>query len=270
LLGNDTRPPAEFYAAGRNELVAYPSVALRSDEVVRGERLGAGFALELADGSCEVTRRVLLATGMDYRVPALEGIGERWGRSVFHCPFCHGWEVRDQRLGVLDRGATGLHRALLLRAWSDDVTLLADGPCELTAEDRDRLHAAGVAVDERRVAGLRGPGSTLTAVDFADGSDRTCGGLLVPVTLHQRSTLAEQLGAAASAAGPVAADAVEVDATFATSSPGVFAAGDVSSQVQSVAGAIAAGNLAAAMLVGSLMTDARGLTPQRSRPRFVR
>jgi thioredoxin reductase len=202
LLGHDGRPPAEFYAAGREEFAAYPTVRLRSGEVLGGERHDAGFVLELADGSREVARRVLLATGMDYRFPALPGIVERWGRSVFHCPFCHGWEVRDQPLGVLDRGAPGVNRALLLRVWSDDVTLLADGPAELDAQDAERLRAAGVTVDERPVAGLRGPGGTLTAVVFADGGERPCGGLLVAVTLHQRSALAEQLGAASAGPGP--------------------------------------------------------------------
>jgi thioredoxin reductase len=90
---------------------------------------------------------------------------------VFHCPFCHGWEVRERALGVLDRGASGVHRALLLRAWSDDVTLLADGPAGLEPKEAERLRAAGVTVDERDVAGLRGPGSTLTAMAFADGGD---------------------------------------------------------------------------------------------------
>jgi thioredoxin reductase len=156
----------------------------------------------LADGSREVTRRVLLASGMEYRFPAVPGMAERWGRSVFHGPFCHGWEVRDQKLGVLDRGARGAQRALLLRGWSDDVTLLADGAAQLDAEDVERLRAAGVDVDERRVVDLRGPGSTLTAVAFADGEERPLGGLLVPVTLHQRSALATQLGAAASGPAP--------------------------------------------------------------------
>ena len=261
LLGHDARPPAQFYAAGRDELAAYPTVELRAGEVLRGERHDAGFVLELADGSREPARRVLLATGMDYRYPALAGIAKRWGRSVFHCPFCHGWEVRDQPLGVLDRGATGVHRALLLRVWSDDVTLLADGPAELDAEDAERLRAAGVAVDERHIAGLRGPDSTLTAVTFADGSERPLGGLLVPVTLHQRSALAEQLGAVAAGPGPVAADAVEVDSKFHTSVPGLSAAGDVSAQMPSVVNAVAAGSSAAAMVVGGLMTEAHGLTP---------
>jgi thioredoxin reductase len=270
LLGHDGRPPAEFYAAGRDELAAYPTVQLRSGEVFGGERHDAGFVLELADGSRELTRRVLLATGMDYRFPALPRIAERWGRSVFHCPFCHGWEVRDQPLGVLDRGAAGVNRALLLRFWSDDVTLLADGPAELDADDAERLRAAGVTVDERRVAELRGPNSTLTAVAFADGGERPCRGLLVPVTLHQRSALAEQLGAAAADPGPVVVDAVEVDRMFHTSVPGVSAAGDVTSQMPSVANAVAAGSSAAAMIVHDLMAEAHGLTPVGADPDAAR
>jgi thioredoxin reductase len=249
FLGQDGRPPDAFYAAAREELAAYPSVVRRSGEVVAGARDGGGFALELAGGAREATPRVLLATGMDYRLPALPGVAERWGRSVFHCPFCHGWEVRERALGVLDRGATGVQRALLLRVWSDDVTLLTDGPSELDAGEAGRLRAAGVAVDERPVAGLRGPGDTLTAVAFADGGERPCGGLLVPVTLHQRSTLAEQLGATAAEPSHLVADAVETDARHATGVPGLYVAGDLSGQMQSVANAVAAGMGAAAMIV---------------------
>lgn len=255
LLGHDTRPPADFYAACRAELAAYPSVELRFGEVVRGERDDDGFTLELGDGSTEAARRVVLATGMDYRPPALAGIEERWGRSVFHCPFCHGWEHRDEPLGVLDRGG-----ALLVGAWSEDVTLYADGPSELTPEDRDRLEMAGVAVDERRIAGLRGPDNTLTAVAFADGTQRACRGLLVPVTLHQRSGLAEQLGAATAEPGPLFADALAVDSKSATSVPGLFAAGDAGGAMPSVANAVASGNTAAAMVVMSLMTAPPDLT----------
>jgi thioredoxin reductase len=266
LLGQDGRPPADFYAAGRSEIAAYPTVELRSGEVVGGERTEDGFVLELADGSREGARRVLLATGMDYRAPELAGVAERWGRSVFHCPFCHGWEVRDRPLGVLDRGATGAQRALLLSFWSDDVTLLADGPAELDAEDADQLRAAGVAVDERPVTGLRGPGDELAAVVFADGSERPCGGLLVPVTLHQRSGLAARLGATAAEPGPVVADAVEVDGMFRTSAPGLSAAGDLSVAMPSVATAIAAGSSAAAGIVHGLMAGDHHPVPAGAAP----
>ena len=154
-----------------------------------------------------------------------------------------------------------MQRALLLRAWSDDVTLLADGPGELDAEDLERLRAAGVAIDERPVAALRGPDGELTAVAFADGGERPCGGLLVPVTMYQRSALAEQLGAAASAPGPIMADAIELDSTFQTSTPGLSAAGDVSVRMPSVANAVAAGSNAAAHIVHGLMSEAHGLVP---------
>jgi thioredoxin reductase len=196
---------------------------------------------------------------MDYRYPPLPGAEERWGRSVFHCPFCHGWEVRDQPLGVLDRGAKGVERAILLRAWSDDVTLLTDGPAELDADGAERLAAAGVGVDERRVAELRGPGDTLDAVVFADGSERVLGGLLVPITLHQRSALATRLGAATADPGPLSAETVQVDAMLRTSVPGLSAAGDLSVQMPSVANAIAAGSSAAAGVV-------QGLTAERLAP----
>lgn len=262
LLGNDTRRPADFYAAGRAELEAYPSVEFRFGEVVGGEHDGEGdgLALELADGSRETTRRVLLATGMEYRYRALPGIEARWGRSVFHRPFCHGWEHRDQALGVLDTGPSGAHRALLLRGWSDNVTLFADGDAALEPEDADHLREAGIAIEERLVAGLRGPGKTLTAMVLADGGERPLDGLLLPVTLHQRSELAaQQLGAAISEPGPLAADAVTIDASFATTVTGLFAAGDASGMMPSVANAVASGNSAAGMVVQSLMTAPGGL-----------
>ena len=252
LLGYDQRPPGELYAAGRRELEAYPTVEVRRAEVVAGRRDDAGFSLELAGGGRESARRLVLATGMDYRHPDLPGIGERWGRSVFHCPFCHGWEVRGRSLGVLDPGETGVHRALLLRAWSDDVTLFAPG---VSDADAARLRDAGVQVEARAVEGLRGPGDELEAVILADGAERPCEGLLVAVTLHQRSSLAFELGAELAAPNPVVADAVEVDARGATTVPGLAAAGDAAAQMPSITNAIASGSLAAASVMQSLLGE---------------
>ena len=261
LLGHDRRPPRELYDLGRRELAAYPSVELRAGTVASARREDGAFVVELEDGSRETARRMLLAAGMDYRTPDLPGVAERWGHSVFHCPFCHGWEHRDEALGVLDAGATGVHRALLLRSWSEDVTLFAGGPGRLEAEEAARLAAAGVEVEEREVAGLAGPGTALTAVVLADGTERACGGLLVPVTLHQRSGLAEQLGVALAEPSPLVADAIAVDERFRTSAPGVFAAGDASAQMQSVASAVAAGHGAAAMVVQDLVAEGVGRAP---------
>jgi thioredoxin reductase len=259
LLGHDGRPPAELYAMGRAELGAYATVEVRDGTVEGGERVDGGFALELAHGGRELTRRVILATGMEYRPPDLPGLAALWGRSVFHCPFCHGWEMRDAALGVLGGGPGGLHRSLLLRGWSEDVVLLSDGPAELEAGDRERLSAAGVEVDERPVARLIARDGALTAVEFADGSTRAREGLLVPVTVAQRSPLAARLGAEPAEPGPVAVDALVVDTMFRTTAEGVSAAGDVSAQLQQVAGAISAGSLAAAGVVQGLMAEDHGL-----------
>jgi thioredoxin reductase len=252
LLGQDHRPPADLYATGRRELAAYPSVEVRTGEVVDGRRDGATFTLDLDDGTHVAGTQVLLATGMDYRYADVPGLAERWGRSVFHCPFCHGWEVRDRALGVLGDGDAGVHRSLLLRMWSDDVTLFTDGPAALTADDRARLAARDVAVVERPVASVRGPGDELEAVCFSDGTEQACGGLLVAVTLHQRSGLAAALGAELAEPGMLAADAVKVDALFHTSVAGLYAAGDANGEMPSVANAIASGGRAAASMVGDM------------------
>lgn len=255
LLGHDGRPPAELYELGRSELATYPTVEVRSGEVAHGAADGTGFELTLADGTVETTKRVLLASGMDYRRPDLPGIEERWGRSVFHCPFCHGWEVRDRAIGVLDPGPMGAMRALMLTMWSDDVTLYTDGPAALDPVDAHRLHAAGIPVEERPVTAITGPGDDLEAVELDDGTRRACGGLLVPVTLHQRSALAAELGADALPPGMIAADALVVDPMFATTAAGVFAAGDLGAAMPSVANAVAAGSNAAAAVVHSLIAD---------------
>ena len=268
LLGHDGRPPAELYAAGRLELGRYPAVVLRAGEVVAGARRpGGGFELELDDGRRETARRVLLATGMEYRPPALPGIAERWGGTVFHCPFCHGWEVRERPLGVLDRGPEGARRALLLSAWSDDVTLLGDGPAELGEEDARRLAGAGVAVDERPVAGLRGLDAELEAILFENGEELPCGGLQVPVTLHRHSDLATQLGAVAANPNPLTAEAVAVDPMGTTAVPGLSAAGDLGGGMPSVANAVASGAKAAAVMVHGLAEERAEANLRSGRPR---
>jgi thioredoxin reductase len=260
LLGHDGRPPGELYEAGRREVAAYPSVEVRSGEVVTGERVGDVYDLELSDGRRERTRRVLLATGMEYRPPDVKGLKECWGTSVFHCPFCDGWEMRDQPLAVLARGEKAIHSALLLRGWTDDLVLLSDGPADLGEDDRRRLVDAGVKIDERSVAELVARDGELEGVRFTDGDRLECRGLLAATTLHQRSGLAEQLGAEPGEATPFGEMPVKVDELCRTTAPGVFAAGDLSTQLPpQVASAVAAGSMAAMSVVQSLLADDCGL-----------
>ena len=255
LLGFDGRPPADLYARGRAELAAYPSVEVRTGEIVSAAE---GFVLELADGGGERARTVLLATGMDYRTPHISGVDALWGRSVFHCPFCHGWELRDAPMAVLANGERAVHSALLLRGWTDDVMVLTNGPAEFDGDQLARLSAAGVGVDERAVTQFISRDGELTAVELADGAMLDRRGVLIASTLHQRSALPTQLGIV-TAAGRLAPDAIVVDEMQRTSVPGVFAAGDVSAQLPQVAAAVAAGSLAGASIVQSLLGEDVGL-----------
>ncbi len=227
LLGNDGTSPKDFYAKARAELGKYPSVEFREGTVKHAE---PGFEL---DG--ETARTVLLATGMDYRFADVPGLKERWGDSVFHCPFCHGWEHRDQPLGVL---GGEVMRSRLLTAWSDDVTYYGE-----TDEAPD-----AVKVEPRPVKEVRDG-----EIVFEDGDTSPLGGLLVPVTLHQRTDLAHQLGATIGEPGMLAKDPIEVDAMAHTSVAGLFAAGDVTGDMPSVPIAIAAGLKTAASIVHDLL-----------------
>lgn len=222
LLGQDGRAPQDFYADGLAELAKYPTVEYRRGEVVDGT---TGFELTLADGTTESARTIVLASGMDYVYPDVPGIRERWGKTAFHCPFCHGWEVRDRPLFVLDPTELGPMREQLLKAWSDDVTLLTDTPRELRDDE----------------------------IVLADGTTRPCGGLLIGVTLSQRSDLAAKLGVAADEPNPMFEDGIRIDERNATNVPGVFAAGDLTGKPPSVAAAVASGSMAAAMAVHALV-----------------
>lgn len=260
LLGQDGRPPADLYADGRRELAKYPSVQVVDGQVTSATAQdGPAFRLELADGSVHHAQRILLAGGMQYEAPDIPGLDEHWGGSVFHCPFCHGWEARDQALAVLADGDRAVHMALMLRGWTDDIVVVTNGPSGLDDDQNRALADAGVLVDERKIVEFASRDGALTAVMFADGDELKREGVLVASALRQRTDLVTQLGVRIAPPGPVVVDAVMVDAVQRTSVPGVFAAGDVCAQMPQVAAAIAAGSAAAAAIVQSLLHDQFGL-----------
>lgn len=241
LLGQHHTSPLELLEIGREQLAELPTVEMRAR---RAEHVSAeGHGAE-ADGA--TARKLLLATGMHYARPALPGLEELWGDTVFHCPFCHGWEVAGRPLAVMNE-AHGVPLARMLRAWSDDVVLLAD-PEGLAAEDRAELEAAGVTVDGREVAGVRADDGRLAAIVFADGSELPRGGLLVEAPLEPRSALFEDLGLDRTPHGTVA-----VDDWGRTSVAHVWAAGDAAIAPPSITGAIHSGARAGAGLVQDLL-----------------
>lgn len=246
LLGQDGTSPAQLYAAGRAQVAALPAVELRGGQVNGIEPTGGGgdpaFRARLAGGDAVSARRVLLAGGMRYDLPGTPGLAALWGDIAFACPYCHGWEHRDRRIGILGAGGAA-HRAELLRSWSDDLVVLADGE---EPDDRDALTAAGVPVEERPVAGVA-PG----LVRFAGGGQLAVDALHVLAPMAPRDDLAARLGVATTDLPPRGTGIAVADRFGATSVPGVFAAGDAAG-AGNVAASIAEGNLAATGLHRSL------------------
>ncbi len=151
-LGHDGRPPSEFLAIGRSEAAGYGAEIVDGTvTTVTAHPDGDGFRVVLAGGRAVEGRRVLVATGLVDELPDIAGVAEQWGRGVIHCPYCHGWEVRDQRIAVIATGPMAAHQALLFRQLSDRVTVIVHEPDALAADDRHRLAARGVHIEDAAV-----------------------------------------------------------------------------------------------------------------------
>ncbi|GAB2807072.1 NAD(P)/FAD-dependent oxidoreductase [Streptomyces chlorus] len=254
-LSRDGMSPAAFLAAGREEIAGYgvELLAGRVTDVTRNGTGTADFAV-LLDGDRTVrARRLIVATGLKDELPAVPGVTERFGRDVLHCPFCHGWEVRDQPFGVLASSAMSVHQALMVSRWSKDVTFFLHTVAEEELSDQDlrRLAAAGVGVVPGEVTELIIEDDRLTGVRLADGSVHARSVLYVGPRPVPRTGLLERLGAELSET-PLGAYPV-VDPTGLTSVPGVWAAGNAIGFAEQVVHAASGGYRAAAAIVGDLL-----------------
>ncbi|MGW7460290.1 NAD(P)/FAD-dependent oxidoreductase [Streptomyces sp. NPDC054797] len=257
-LGQDGESPAALLARGRAEVARYggeirPGTAIAADRLPDG-----GFLVRCGDGSTVRAGALLVATGLVDELPAVPGLAARWGRDVLHCPYCHGWEVRDQPIAVLADGPVAVHQAQLWRQWSERTTLLAH-TWRLTDGDRELLSALGVRVVEGEVTGLAVQDDRLTGVTLADGAVERCRALVVAPRFTARSGVLSSLGlptAAVERDGRVIGTCVESDpATGATALPGVWVAGNVTAPLEKVAGAAAQG-VRAAVAVNTYLIEA--------------
>ncbi len=221
----------------------------RAVDVAREE----DFTVSLAGGRSVRARRLVVTTGLKDELPEVPGVAERFGRDVLHCPFCHGWEVRDERFGVLAASPMSVHQALMVSGWSDDVVLFLHRVAEeeLSDEDLRRLAAAGVKVVPGEVAGLRVEEDRLTGVRLADGTVHDRSVVFVAPKAVPQTGLMERLGAELQET-PFGAYPV-VDATGRTSVPGLWTAGNALGFAEQVSHAASGGYRAASAIVGDLI-----------------
>ena len=250
VLTRDGTPPAELLRIGRDQLRPYDSVELRDHGAADARAVDGGFEVDLGGGESVHARRLLLAHGVADDLPEIPGMREMWGTSVLHCPYCHGWEVRDEPLAFFGSGQAAMEMVPLLLGWSRDLVLCSDGSAGLDDAQRAALARHGVAVREEPVARLEGRGGVLERIVFADGSTLPRRAVFTRPAQRLGSDLAARLGCEHTETG-----LLRVDEWGATTVPGVYAAGDITTPMQQVVRAAATGSLAAAAINRALAVE---------------
>jgi thioredoxin reductase len=240
-LTRDGIHPREFLALGRNELTPYSTVTLRVIAVADAKCEDDGrFTVTLADGTTVRSRKLLVATGVCDNLPDIPGIQSMYGRSVFHCPYCDGWEIRDQPIAVYGKEHRGVGLSLELTVWSRDLVLCTDGPGGISDDDRARLSRNRIRIRDERVIALEGRDGMLDRIVFESGEPLPRRAMFFSAGQFQRSELAVRLGCEVNDKGTVRTGKYE-----STHLPGLYVAGDASRAVQWVIVAAAEGAEAA-------------------------
>jgi thioredoxin reductase len=254
FITRDGTPPLEFLRMAQEELRKYPTVECRSCEVVAVERGDRKFSVTTSNGDTLEARILLLATGMVDELPNIPGLDQFWGTSIHVCPYCDGWERRDQALAVLGQGEGGVDLAVEMRHWSNDVTLCTNGGQPLAAEKKECLVRLGIRLREEAVARFEGQGEDVRRIVFADDSDLPCAAVFLSVPQRQRSELARSLGCNVTETGQLECSTCQL-----TSVAGVFAVGNAAHGLQLVIMAAADGTQAAFAINEALIeADLRG------------
>lgn len=250
FLSQDGIAPLELLEISREQIGRYPTVEFCVAEVVAAQRSGPHFEVWLAGKSMVFCRRLLIATGVVDALPPIEGIESFYGRSVFHCPYCDGWEFSDAPIAVYGRGEHGKGLALELTAWSRNLVLLTDGPDELTRHDMERLRSHSIKTRHERIVGLEGRDGMLQQIALETGDKIECRAMFFSTGQHQHSPLAQALGCEFTEKGVVATGKYE-----STNVPGLYVAGDASRAVQLAIVAAAEGAEAAFAINTALLKE---------------
>ncbi|WP_455361079.1 NAD(P)/FAD-dependent oxidoreductase [Streptomyces sp. SYSU K21746] len=267
LLARDGIRPAELLERGRAEVRRYGGHVV-SGEVTTAVREAEGVTVALADGRTVRARRVLVATGLVDELPDVPGLRARWGRDVVHCPYCHGWEIRDRAIGVLATGPLSVHQALLFRQWSDDVTFFSHTMPPPAGEQAEQLAARGIRVVDGEVASLEIVEDRLVGVRLSDGTVVSREALAVSPRMAARAGFLAALGLRPAEHPSGAGEYIPAEATGRTEAPGVWVAGNVTDLAAQVGAAAAAGATAAAQINADLVAEETRRAVAAHRGRF--
>ncbi|UDY35215.1 NAD(P)/FAD-dependent oxidoreductase [Dermatobacter hominis] len=253
-LGLDGLPPLDLVARGRDEVRSYGVAVVEDVDAVARRDDDGTLLVDVSDGSSLRTRRLLLATGLTAELPPIPGVAEQWGRGVVHCPYCHGWEVRDQRVVVVATATGGWHQAMLFRQQTEHLTVVVHEG-EVPGDQAEGLAARGVAIVEGPVDRLtQDADGRLTGVELADGGSRPADAVVVAATMRPRIDAVSALGVVAVADPMGRGDLVPTDPQGRTTVDDVYAAGSIVEPLQ-VAQAASSGALTGAFINMDLVLD---------------
>lgn len=250
LLTQDGATPAHLAATARTQVLAYPTVTLRAGTVTAVTGVSPAFEVQTAAGETIRAKKILFATGIRDVLPAIPGFAESWGISVIHCPYCHGYEYRAQPTGILVNGAMALDFGRLIRNWTKDLTIFTNGAPTFSPEHHQQLAALGIGVVSTQIKQIVHQQGVIQHLLFMDGTQHPLTALYARVPFEQHCPAPQALGCTLTETGHLAASEFRQ-----TSVPGVYAAGDNSSLLRSVAGSIAMGNVAGAFINHELLAE---------------
>jgi len=256
FLSRDGTSPKDLAAIGRSEVHRYGGHVVDGQAVSAAPAAG-GFTVAFDDGRIVEARRLLVTTGLVDELPDVPGVRERWGRDVVHCPYCHGWEIRDQAIGVLGSGPMAVHQALLFRQWSADVALFVHASPTPTSDEAEQLAARNIRVITGEVGALEINDDRLTGVRMGDATVFPRQAVAVGPRFIARSGVLDGLGLEPTAhpLGVGVGEFIAADPTGLTAVPGVWVAGNVTDLFASVATAAAAGAWVGAAINADLISE---------------
>ncbi|MBM7566616.1 NAD(P)/FAD-dependent oxidoreductase [Paenibacillus sacheonensis] len=251
FLTRDPIAPSEFRRIAREQILAYPTVSFVADTAVSIAGTDGDFRITTAGGESYRSRKLLFAAGMKDLPLTIEGLADVYGKSAFVCPYCDGWEHRDQPLVVISSGADALHMAKLIAGWTNRFTICTNGSGDMTEAHREELSQRGIPVFDAPIRSVDSEGGIVHQVVLTDGTTVPCTGIFFRTTLVPGSDLPRAIGCEIAEAGTVV-----VDPFGKTNVPGVFSAGDAATRMHQAIAAASLGSMAAAAINGELSEEA--------------
>lgn len=239
FITHDGSKPDDIVIAAKEQIAQYPTVSFVKDKVVDAKKHNDRFHVVTETGKVFHAHRVLLCTGLADMLPDIPGFSDCWGISILHCPYCHGYEIRDKKTAVLANGEAAFHVAMLVRNWTPEIVILTNGVSQLRPFEADKLRELGVAVIEKEIGSIKHKDGNLESVRFADGGELVVEAVYASIPFRQKSNLAEILGCKMTSKGHV-----EIDPVQRTSVEGVYAAGDNTAEHRAISVASASGTIA--------------------------